>query len=28
MGTRVPMKTVLDCLEAGDWLNEFQRLFS
>ncbi|WP_445304690.1 DUF433 domain-containing protein [Microcoleus sp. Pol7_A1] len=23
MGTRVPMKTVLDCIEAGDWLNEF-----
>ena len=23
MGTRVPMKTLLDYLEAGDWLNEF-----
>jgi len=23
IATRVPMKTLLDCLEAGDWLNEF-----
>ncbi|MEP6516432.1 DUF433 domain-containing protein [Microcoleus vaginatus] len=27
IGTRVPMKTLLDCLEAGDWLNEFLDYF-
>ncbi|MEG4074753.1 DUF433 domain-containing protein [Microcoleus sp. Pol14C2] len=28
IATRVPIETLLDCLEAGDSLNEFQRLFS
>ncbi|MEG4985098.1 DUF433 domain-containing protein [Microcoleus sp. BR0-C5] len=23
IGTRVPIETLLDCLEADDWLNEF-----